>query len=149
MRALVQRVRSASVEVEGRVVGAIGHGLLVFLGVAPDDGPDEVRYIASKIHGLRVFDDDAGRMNRSIGDVAGAVLLVSQFTLYADTRRGRRPSFDGAAAPAHAQSEYAAVADALRALGVSVETGIFQAHMLVALVNDGPVTLMLESDRRN
>lgn len=145
MRAVVQRVASASVTVDGRTVGSIGPGLLALVGVEHDDGPADVEYIASKIHDLRVFEDEAHHMNRSVSDVSGAVLVVSQFTLAADCRRGRRPSFDGAARPEIAKPLYEDVVRALRARGLPVETGEFQALMQVSLVNDGPVTLLLDS----
>jgi D-aminoacyl-tRNA deacylase len=147
VRAVVQRVRSASVTVEGSVVGSIGHGLLVLVGVANDDGPADVQYIATKTRELRIFEDEAGRMNLAIGDVAGAVLVVSQFTLQADVRKGRRPSFDGAAPPAVAEALYADVVRDLRESGLPVQTGRFQARMFVELVNDGPVTILLDSRR--
>jgi len=147
MRAVVQRVTRAKVVVDGAVSGAIGHGLLVLVGVANGDGPADVQYIADKIRDVRVFADEAGRMNRSVVETRGAVLLVSQFTLLADCRKGRRPSLDGAAAPALAQALYEDVARSLRQDGVTVETGVFQAHMEVELVNDGPVTMLLDSRR--
>jgi D-tyrosyl-tRNA(Tyr) deacylase len=147
MRIVVQRVREAHVEVEGAVVGRIGRGLLVLLGVGKDDGPTDVEYIAAKIHDLRIFEDDDGKMNRSVQDVGGAVLLVSQFTLYGDVRKGRRPSFIDAARPELGRALYEDVARSLRAMGVVVETGTFQAMMHVHLVNDGPVTIVLDSDR--
>lgn len=147
MRAVVQRVRRASVTVEGAVAGEIGAGLLVFVGVANDDGPADVEYIASKVRDLRAFPDDGGRMNRSIVETGGAVLVVSQFTLQADCRRGRRPSFDLAAPPALAEALYLEVVARLRASGLSVATGVFQAHMDVELLNDGPVTILLDSRR--
>jgi D-tyrosyl-tRNA(Tyr) deacylase len=145
MRAVVQRVRSASVSVDGRIAGAIGSGLLVFVGVAHSDGPDDVRYIATKLHDLRIFPDDAGRMNRSVVETGGSVLVVSQFTLHADCRKGRRPSFDAAAPAALAEALYLDVVRMLRDRGLTVETGVFQADMSVALVNDGPVTMLLDS----
>jgi D-aminoacyl-tRNA deacylase len=145
MRAVVQRVTSAAVTVEGRTVGAIGQGLLVFVGVDKNDGPADAEYIAGKVSALRVFEDDAHHMNRSVQDVGGAVLVVSQFTLAADCRRGRRPSFDDAAAPEVAKPLYEEVVRALRAGGLTVATGEFQAMMHVSLVNDGPVTLLLDS----
>ena len=145
MRAVVQRVRHAAVVVDGGVVGRIGPGLLVFVGVASDDGPADVQYIASKIRDLRLFADENGRMNRSIVETSGAVLVVSQFTLLADCRKGRRPSFDDAAPPSLAQALYEGVVQALRDAGLAVATGVFQAHMDVELLNDGPVTLLLDS----
>ncbi len=152
MRAVLQRVRHARVEVDDRVVGAIGAGLLVLVGVERGDGPDDVAHIAGKIRDLRIFDDDGGddgkvRMNRAVGDIGGAVLVVSQFTLAADCRKGRRPSFDHAAAPDEARRLYEEVVAALRAAGLPVETGEFQAQMRVTLENDGPVTFVLESRR--
>ena len=147
MRAIVQRVRSASVTVDGRVVGAIEHGLLVFVGVTHDDGPDDLRYIATKVRELRIFSDEAGRLNRSVVESNGSLLVVSQFTLYADTRKGRRPSFDAAAPPAVAEALYLDLVRALRDSGLRVEPGVFQADMQVALVNDGPVTMLLDSRR--
>jgi len=155
MRAVVQRVVSASVAVldsgSPRETGQIGPGLLVLLGVETNDGPADVQYIASKIRELRIFQDPADaekRMNVSVADVAGAVLVVSQFTLAGDCRKGRRPSFDGAAAPEVARPLYENVLSDLRASGLSVATGEFQATMHVALVNDGPVTLLLDSRKR-
>jgi len=147
MRAVVQRVKSASVTVDASVVGRIDSGLLVFLGVAHGDGPADLDYIAAKIRELRIFADDHGRMNRSVVETGGAVLVVSQFTLLADSRKGRRPSFDGAAPPALAESLYDGLVRKLRDEGLRVETGTFQAHMDVALVNDGPVTMLLDSGR--
>ena len=145
MRAVVQRVRSASVAVNAEVTGQIGAGLLVFVGVAHDDGPSDLDYIASKIRDLRIFPDEHGRMNRSIVETGGALLVVSQFTLLADSRKGRRPSFDAAAPAAMAESLYNMLVQRLRADGLPVETGVFQADMDVALVNDGPVTMLLDS----
>jgi D-tyrosyl-tRNA(Tyr) deacylase len=145
MRAVVQRVTSASVSVDGQIAGQIDHGLLVFAGVAEGDGPADIEYIASKIHDLRIFGDEQGRMNRSVADAGGDVLLISQFTLLADARKGRRPAFDGAADPVSAKRDYEALVDRLRALGLNVETGVFQADMKVTLVNDGPVTILLDS----
>ncbi len=145
MRAVVQRVTSARVTVDSRLVAAIEHGLLVLVGIARDDDATDTAYLANKIVGLRVFEDADHRFNRSVRDVDGAVLLVSQFTLYGDCRRGRRPSFDQAAPPVEARAVYAALTDALRAHGVSVQTGEFQAHMAVESVNDGPVTILLDS----
>jgi D-aminoacyl-tRNA deacylase len=146
MRALVQRVSEARVVVGGQTVGEIGAGLLVLLGVTHTDTAAQSAYLAGKVVGLRVFEDADGKMNRSVVEAGGAVLVVSQFTLYGDCRRGRRPSFDGAARPEQASALYEEFVAVVRALGVRVTTGVFQAHMQVALVNDGPVTLMLETD---
>jgi len=145
MRALVQRVSHAQVTVDSEVVGKIDHGFLVLLGIAASDGEVEARLLVRKIAGLRVFDDAEGKMNLGIGDVGGAVLAVSQFTLYADTRKGRRPSFVKAARPEQAQPLYAHFCTLLAAEGVPVEQGVFQAHMAVELVNDGPVTIWLDT----
>lgn len=145
MRIVVQRVRNASVTIEGEVVGQIGVGLLVLLGVRVGDTADDVEYLADKILGLRIFADDADRMNRSIADVKGAFLVVSQFTLYGDCRRGRRPSFVDAAPPDVAVPLYEQFVRRLSTSGLDVQTGRFGAQMDVALLNDGPVTLVLES----
>lgn len=146
MRALLQRVREARVEVEGAVTGAIGPGLLILLGVAREDSDAAAAYLAAKVANLRVFSDAAGKMNLSVLDVAGGALVVSQFTLYGDTRKGRRPSFDQAAPPAEANRLYEAFVAELRRLGVArVETGVFQADMQVHLINDGPVTILCEA----
>ena len=144
MRALVQRVTQASVTVGGDVVGAIGGGLCVLVGVTHGDGEDEARKLAEKVANLRVLDDDAGVMNRSLLDTGGRALVVSQFTLYGDTSRGRRPSWIDAARPEHAEPLVDKFTAHLRAVGVDVETGRFRTDMQVALVNDGPVTLLLE-----
>ena len=141
----MQRVREARVTVAGEVVGAIGHGLCVLLGVAAGDSPAEADLLGRKIVGLRIFDDDAGQMNRAVNDVGGALLVVSQFTLHADCRHGRRPSFTAAAPAAHAEALYDRFVAAARATHVPVETGRFQAHMALALVNDGPVTIVLDT----
>jgi len=146
MRAVVQRVSRASVTVAGEVLGEIGPGLLVLLGVGPEDGPAEVDWLARKVAGLRILEDEAGRMNRSVLDSGGGVLVVSQFTLYGDCSRGRRPSFIGAAAPGLAEPLYEAFCEAVAAQGVAVVArGRFGADMAVSLVNDGPVTLILDS----
>ena len=145
MRAVVQRVTSASVTVAGEVVGRIGPGLLVLLGVREDDTQDDVIYVAGKLIGLRIFEDDAGKMNRSLAEAAGAMLVVSQFTLYGDCRKGRRPSFIEAARPEQANALYESFCAEVRGQGIHVETGRFQQHMEVALVNDGPVTLLIDS----
>ncbi len=147
MRAVVQRVSSASVAVDGLVVGAIETGLLVFVGVADEDGPADIDYVASKVTGLRVFHDDDGRMNRSVSEVGGSLLVVSQFTLLGDVRRGRRPAFDAAAPPSTARVLYDALLSRLLASGLTVMSGQFQADMKVSLVNDGPVTILLDSRR--
>jgi len=147
VRAVVQRVRRASVEVDGKVVGVIGHGLLVFVGIATEDGPADLEYVASKIAEMRIFQDDHGRMNRSVRDVDGAVLVVSQFTLLGDVRKGRRPAFDAAAPPERAEALYDALRKRLDGLGLRVESGRFRAEMKVDLLNDGPVTLLLDSAR--
>ena len=145
MRAVVQRVTSARVTVESRLVVAIEHGLLVLVGIARDDDAADTAYLAKKIAGLRIFDDANDRVSRSVRDVEGEVLLVSQFTLYGDCRRGRCPSFDQAASPVEARAVYAALAHALRAHDLSLQTGEFQAHMTVESVNDGPVTILIDS----
>jgi D-tyrosyl-tRNA(Tyr) deacylase len=148
VRAVLQRVTAARVSVGARVAGEIGAGLLVFVGIESGDGAEDVAFIASKIRDLRVFADDEGRMNRSVVEAGGAVLVVSQFTLLGDCRKGRRPSFDLAAPPDLARRLYEDVASDLRRTGVRVETGEFQAMMQVSLVNDGPVTLLIDSRRR-
>jgi D-aminoacyl-tRNA deacylase len=136
------------VRVGERITGEIQRGLLVFAGVERGDGPDDVTYIAGKIKDLRIFEDDLGKMNRSLVEAGRAVLMVSQFTLCGDCRRGRRPSFDEAEAPAIAKPVYESLVNTLRGFDLTVQTGEFQAHMDVELVNDGPVTLMLDSRRR-
>ena len=145
MRVLVQRVENAAVSVEGELVGAIGRGFLALVGVAPADTCETAKKLAAKTARLRVFDDEAGLMNRSLIDVGGEALAVSQFTLYADTRRGNRPGFTDAAPPQQGEELYLAYVEALRAEGVRVATGAFGAHMRVSLVNDGPVTILLEA----
>jgi D-aminoacyl-tRNA deacylase len=144
MRVLLQRVSEASVAVDGARVGAIGRGLLALVGVTHGDTAAAAERLAAKAVKLRVFEDDAGLMNLALGDVGGAVLAVSQFTLFADTRKGNRPSFTDAAPPELGEAVYEAFVAAVRAAGVPVETGVFGAHMQVALVNDGPVTILLE-----
>lgn len=144
MRAVVQRVSQARVRVAGETVGEIGPGLLVLVGAATGDTPADAAALADKLGGLRIFLDDEGRMNRSVGEAGGAVLVVSQFTLLGDLRRGRRPSFTGAAPPEEAEPLVDLVAEHLRSAGVPCATGRFRAHMEVELLNDGPVTLMLE-----
>ncbi len=145
MRAVVQRVRSARVVVGDEVVGAVGRGLLVLLGVAPTDTAAEVQWLADKVVGLRIFRDADDKMNLAVSDVGGGVLVVSQFTLYGDCRKGRRPSFVGAAPPEIAEPLYEAFVNAVRALGVPTATGRFGAMMQVELVNDGPVTLVIDT----
>ena len=145
MRAVIQRVTSARVTVGERATGEIGQGLLVLLGVEQGDTPSDIQYIVAKTRDLRIFPDDAGKMNRSVLDIQGAVLVVSQFTLSGDARNGRRPSFASAAPPEIARAMYEDVVRELRASGLRVDTGEFQAMMQVALVNDGPVTILLDS----
>ena len=145
MRACIQRVTEASVTVDGEIVGKIGRGLLVLVGIGRHDGPDEVNWMAERIAGLRVFNDEQGKMNLSLKDVGGAMLVVSQFTLLADCRKGRRPSLGEAASPALAQSLYEAFVISVREMGVDVATGKFREHMIVSLVNDGPVTLWIDT----
>ena len=147
MRSVIQRVSRASVSVDGRVVGQIGPGLVVFVGVASGDEATDIDYTASKIRDLRIFGDDQGRMNRSVVEVGGEVLVISQFTLLGDVRKGRRPGFDGAAPPQVARTAYDDLIVRLRDSGLRVATGVFQAHMQIDLVNDGPVTILLDSRR--
>lgn len=144
MRAVLQRVSWAKCEVEGRVTGEVGQGLTVFLGVAPEDTPEAARRLAAKIARLRIFSDEQGKMNRSALDVGGSVLSISQFTLFADTSRGHRPSFTGAAKPEVARELYAEFNAALRAEGLRVEEGVFGVDMAISLLNDGPVTIVLD-----
>jgi len=148
MRALLQRVTEARVTVDGEVVGAVGPGLLVLLGVGQGDTDADAAWLADRVAGLRIFEDDAGKMNRSLLDTHRAALVVSQFTLHADTRKGRRPSFIGAAPPEEARRLYERFSAELERLGVHVQLGVFAAQMQVALVNDGPVTLLLDSAER-
>ena len=148
MRAVVQRVSQASVAVDGAVVASIGKGFLVLLGVAQTDSTEDARYLAGKVAGLRIFEDEAGKMNRALCDVGGEVLVISQFTLLGDCRKGRRPSFTEAAPPQLAEALYQAFVEELRRSAIPVSTGRFQAHMHVSLTNDGPVTLLLDSPRR-
>ena len=149
MRALIQRVTCASVSIDGEMVGSIGAGLVVLLGVAAGDDEADARYLVDKTANLRIFADDEGRFNRSALDVAAELLVVSQFTLYADTRRGRRPDFTRAAEPDDARRLYGRAVEMFRDTGLTVATGEFQAYMQVRLQNDGPVTLMLDSEDRN
>ena len=145
MRALVQRVSEATVSVENQVVGQIAAGLLIFLGITHKDGQKEARYLAQKVCRLRIFPDEAGKMNRSLLDISGEVLIVSQFTLYGDTSRGNRPSYTHASNADSAKVLYEYFVDICREIGLKVSTGVFQAHMKVSLVNDGPITLMCDS----
>jgi D-tyrosyl-tRNA(Tyr) deacylase len=145
MRAIIQRVKSAQVCVDGRLTGKIGKGLLVLLGVGRGDGENDLSYLASKIPELRIFEDDSGKFNRSLREISGEMLVVSQFTLYGDCRKGRRPSFTEAEEPNIANNLYERFVSKLRGQGISVQTGEFQAHMEVHLINDGPVTLLLDS----
>jgi D-aminoacyl-tRNA deacylase len=147
VRAVVQRVSRAAVEVGGETVGEIRHGFLVLLGIGEDDTQDDVDYMAHKILGLRVFEDDAGKMNLSIDEVGGSMLVVSQFTLFGDCRKGRRPSFITAARPEKANPLYESFVAEIKGQGIPVATGTFQAHMNVTLTNDGPVTFLLDSTK--
>lgn len=148
MRALLQRVSSAKVDIAGETVGQIGKGLLILLGVCSGDGEAEISYLADKIAHLRIFEDRESRMNRSLLDIGGEALVVSQFTLYADTRKGRRPSFTAAASPALAEPLYARFCDKLRGAGINVASGRFGAMMDVTLVNQGPVTILIDSSQQ-
>ena len=145
MRAVVQRVSRASVSVAGSMSGEIGLGLLVLLGVGREDSEADVNYLAEKILGLRIFEDEDGKMNRNVQDAGGSVLVVSQFALYGDVRRGKRPSFDAAAQPDHARRLYELFVERVRAAGLRCDTGRFQEMMQVELVNEGPVTILLDS----
>lgn len=145
MRLVIQRVLESSVSIDGKIVGQIGHGFLVLCGVEEGDTENDVKYCIDKTVNLRIFEDDAGKMNRSILDVGGEILSVSQFTLHGDVRHGRRPSFIKAARPETAVPMYEAYCEGMRQAGVHVETGIFQADMKVSLINDGPVTLLVDS----
>ena len=147
MRAVVQRVQSAEVFVEGRLSGKIGNGLLVFIGVGKGDGEEDISYLTSKLPELRIFEDASGKFNLSLKEIGGEMLIVSQFTLYGDCRKGRRPSFTEAEEPTVAKSLYDRFVSKLERLGVPVQTGEFQARMHVHLINDGPVTLLLDSKK--
>jgi len=147
MRAVVQRVTEARVEVADKTVGEINAGLLVLLGVAREDASSDAEYLCEKIINLRIFDDDKGKMNRSLLDISGEMLVVSQFTLFGDVRRGRRPSYSDAAEPDKANELYQVFIERVRSSGVKVETGVFQAMMKVSLTNDGPVTILLDSKK--
>jgi D-tyrosyl-tRNA(Tyr) deacylase len=147
MRAIVERVNEAGVTVDGQTVGSTGRGLLVYIGVALDDTPEDVKYIREKLTGLRIFTDSAGKMNLSVNDVGGGLLVISAFALQADARKGRRPSFDAAAGPELAESLYKRLCDELAATGLPVARGVFRAHMHVTAVNDGPICILLDSKR--
>ena len=147
MRAVVQRVDKADVTVDGQVTGSVKKGLLVLLGVADGDTEKDLQYMVDKVTGLRIFEDDADKMNLSVKDVGGELLVVSQFTLCGDARKGKRPSFDKAAKPDLANAYYEKFVELCRARGLHVETGVFRAHMLVGLVNNGPVTILLDSTK--
>ena len=147
MRAVIQRVSSASVTVSSEITGEIGPGLLVFLGIHRDDGDQEIQWMAEKVSNLRIFDDEAGKMNHSLIDTGGAMLVVSQFTLYGDCRKGRRPGYSAAAPPEHANALYQRFIAHVAKSGIETASGKFQAHMDVNLVNDGPVTLLLDSNK--
>ena len=147
MRCVIQRVTEASVTVDGDVIGKIGRGYMILIGVSAEDGDKDVKYMADKVPNLRIFEDEDGKMNRSILDVGGEILAVSQFTLYGDARGGRRPSFSTAAKPEMANELYVKLVEAWRAQGIHVETGRFRAEMQVALINDGPVTLLMDSTK--
>lgn len=148
MRACIQRVSEAHVTVDGAETGRIARGLVVLLGIGHDDGEAEVNWLAEKVVGLRIFEDDAGKMNRSLAEVGGGILVISQFTLFGDCRRGRRPSFTDAAPPELAERLYKSLVDAIRRAGIPVGTGQFREHMLVSLTNDGPVTLWIDTADR-
>jgi len=148
VRVVIQRVSEASVTVDQQTVGAIGQGLMVLLGVAQGDTSQEAKALAEKTAGLRIFEDDAGKMNRSVEEIGGSLLVVSQFTLLGDCRKGRRPGFTDAAPPELADQRYEEYVAALRSRGVNVATGVFRADMQVALVNDGPVTMLLDSRKQ-
>lgn len=147
MRAVVQRVSRGSVSVDGRTVAEIGRGIVVLLGVGRDDGPEDASYLCGKIANLRIFEDDEGKLNRSLLDIQGSALVVSQFTLYGDCRHGRRPGFSDAAGADLGKELYQVFVSGMAGLGVDVGTGIFQAHMQVEIINDGPVTILLDSKK--
>jgi D-aminoacyl-tRNA deacylase len=148
MRSVVQRVKRASVTVKGENVGKISAGLLVLLAVGQDDGEDDLTWMVDKLVGLRIFEDEEGKMNRSVQEVGGEILVVSQFTLYGDCRSGKRPSFMTAAPPERAKAMYERVVEVIRSRGLKVETGVFQEEMDVELINNGPVTLLLDSEKK-
>lgn len=147
MRAIVQRVTHAQVKVDGRTIGKIGRGMVIFIGIAEDDGPEDIRYLTDKIHSLRIFEDEDGKMNLSVEETGGGLLCISQFTLFGDCRKGNRPSFSAAARPEKAESIYLDFCACLKEKGLHVETGQFGAMMQVEVDNDGPVTIMLDSKK--
>ena len=147
MRAVVQRVKNASVKVDGEIYGQINEGLLVFLGISKEDTENDITYIADKLTGLRIFEDEDEKMNNSVMDINGELLIISQFTLYGDCRKGRRPSFDGAMRPPMAEEMYEKFVDYVKKSGLKTETGRFGADMKVELLNDGPVTILLDSTK--
>ncbi len=147
MRAVVQRVKNASVRIDGEICGQINQGLLVFLGVSKEDAESDITYISDKITGLRIFEDENEKMNNSIMDINGEILVISQFTLYGDCRKGRRPSFDGAMRPPEAEEMYEKFVEYIKKSGLKTETGRFGADMKVELLNDGPVTIILDSSK--
>lgn len=147
MRAIIQRVKSASVKINGEIKGEAGEGLLIFLGVGKGDSDGDLRYIADKALGLRIFEDENGKMNRSVADISGDLLVISQFTLYGDCRKGKRPSFEGAMAPKEAEEMYERFVAYVKESGLKTETGEFGADMKVELLNDGPVTIILDSSK--
>jgi D-tyrosyl-tRNA(Tyr) deacylase len=147
MRAVIQRVAQARVEVEGKTIGQVERGLLVYLSVGKEDSETDAQFLADKLVNLRIFADEAGKMNRSVVDIGGGILLVSNFTLHGDCRKGRRPSFDAAGEPERAEALYEEVADLIGRQGIKVEKGSFGAHMHVSSINDGPVTFLLDSSR--
>ncbi|PHR28491.1 MAG: D-tyrosyl-tRNA(Tyr) deacylase [Desulfotalea sp.] len=148
MRTVVQRVSRAQVSIEGKVTASIACGLVVFLGISSKDGPKDLQWLAEKVIHLRIFEDEAGKMNRSLTDIKGEMLIVSQFTLYGDCRKGRRPGFSSAAPPIIAEAYYDQFVQEVRDKGIQVATGTFQTHMQVELINDGPVTLLLDSEKK-
>ncbi|MDP4158844.1 MAG: D-aminoacyl-tRNA deacylase [Bacillota bacterium] len=148
MRSVVQRVKRASVTVDGKIVGEISNGLLVLLAVGQEDSAGDMNWMVEKLVGLRIFEDEEGKMNRSVQDVGGEILMVSQFTLYGDCRKGKRPSFITAAQPEKAKLLFEKIVDDIRQRGLKVETGVFQAEMDVALINHGPVTILLDSEKK-
>jgi D-tyrosyl-tRNA(Tyr) deacylase len=147
MRAVIQRVQNAEVRVEGMIKGKINKGLLVYVGVGRDDSLNDIEYMAEKVSGLRIFEDDAEKMNLSVKDIGGSILAVSQFTLYGDVRKGKRPSFTESAEPETGNNFYSLFVSKLKDIGIHVETGIFGAHMEVDYINDGPVTILLDSKK--